>query len=212
MPPPPPQGPPPPFQYQQPYFTTPPHHPPPIHHRPTSLLLSFSRHLTLLVPGIILILNIWWAATERVCPRSASAGALCFWLLWLTLPIATVSFIWAIAESISARRATHHLSHIPRAVDVVVRAVLAVGVTVCLVLLVYHMVRWDVWSVSAEAAMVALLAIMLCVDGNLKTWGSWGEVLLMLDRVTHWTLFAWAAFELKRTRQEQHYRDSHIGI
>ncbi|KAI5460294.1 hypothetical protein BGZ63DRAFT_245172 [Mariannaea sp. PMI_226] len=168
----------PPYRTQQPIAYTRP--------RPSSRAFSvvlFVRPFSLIIPGVIVILNIWWSVTQRVCPGDATVGDTCFWMLWLSLPIATLSFIWAIVFNISGRRRSHHMSHIPRPVQAAIQLLLAVGATICFALLIYHLVHFDIWSQSYEGAMAALLGILMLTD---------------------WVLFSWTAYEIHKDYQVHH--------
>lgn len=157
-------SPPPGYTYHPPIWTHPSQAPPPPRPPLRALIpLTFAHSLAMVIPGIILILAIWWSATNRVCPSWATSSSTCYWLIWLSVPIAVASFIWGVVASISARREKHMMSHVPKRVDVGVRGVLAVGASVCFAMLVYHMVRWTAWSASSEGTMCALLAILMWV-------------------------------------------------
>ncbi|KPM39916.1 hypothetical protein AK830_g6671 [Neonectria ditissima] len=189
-------------QHQQQYQGT--QHPPPDYFRPPihdpfgprrpPRALSFvllARPFSLVVPGVIVILNIWWSVSQRVCPSDATVGDTCFWMLWLSLPIATLSFIWAIASNISARRAAHHMSHIPPRVHAGIQLLLAVGASICFALLIYHIVHFDIWSRSSEGAMAALLAILMIAD---------------------WVIFAWTVYEITKDHRARQLATSQIPI
>ncbi|KAM5341684.1 hypothetical protein ACJ41O_014715 [Fusarium nematophilum] len=159
--------------------------------RPSSWLALTARQFSLIIPAIIVILNIWWSIRQDVCPSSAGVGHECFWMLWLSLPIAVASCIWAIALNINARRISHHMSHIPAPVNAAVQLILAVGATVCFALILYHIESYDIWSRYAEGSMAALLAILMVIN---------------------WFLFGWTAYEIKRDRRDRQNANSHIPI
>ncbi|CAM1503564.1 Fc.00g011550.m01.CDS01 [Cosmosporella sp. VM-42] len=203
----PPPGGPPPEYYHPPVWTS---RAPPPTHRPQSYLIPLASQFSLVIPVVIVILNIWWSATRRVCPPSATASSPCFWLLWLSLPVATVSFLWGVVGTISNRRAAHHMGHVSKGVDVGARAVLGLGTSVCFALLVVHMVRWDVWSTGCEAGMVALLGILMYGIHESGYCGSFANEYV--DRIINWALFAWAALEMREQRRQRQWDSNHIGI
>ncbi|KAK7402723.1 hypothetical protein QQX98_011512 [Neonectria punicea] len=181
-------------QQPPPYYFHPPIHDPFASRRRPSRAFSFvllARPFSLVVPGVIVILNIWWSVSQRVCPSDATVGDTCFWMLWLSLPIATLSFVWAIASNISARRASHHMSHIPPRVHAAIQLLLAIGATVCFILLIYHLVHFDIWSRSSEGAMAALLAMLMIAD---------------------WVIFAWTVYEIKLDHRARQLATSQIPI
>ncbi|KAH7015020.1 hypothetical protein EDB80DRAFT_323094 [Ilyonectria destructans] len=176
----------------QPYIHDPTAPRPPRRRPPSAVsVVLFARPFSLVIPGVIVVLNIWWSVSQRVCPSDANVGDKCFWLLWLSLPIATLSFVWAIASNISARRASHHMSHIPPRVHAAIQLLLAIGATICFILLIYHLVHFNVWSRSSEGAMAALLGILMIAD---------------------WVIFAWAAYEITLDRRARQLAGSQIPI
>ncbi|KAM0427790.1 hypothetical protein ACHAPT_007247 [Fusarium lateritium] len=156
-----------------------------------TFIVSTARQFSLIIPFVIVILSIWWSFRYEVCPDDAVVGHPCSWLLWLSLPIAIASALWSIIMIISARRALHHMSHVPSPVNVAVQLVLALGATACFALLLYHMETYNYWSRYTEGGMAALLAMLLIVN---------------------WILFVWTANEAVVDRRERQHANSHIPI
>ncbi|KAF4983334.1 hypothetical protein FDECE_17323 [Fusarium decemcellulare] len=188
---------PPPYGYYPPYQANTQTHvvaaPPPIRRRypRANFVVVTARQFSLIIPGIIVILCIWWSIREEVCSSDAPVGHPCSWVLWTSLPIAAASCIWSIAMNISGRRASHHMSHIPPPVNATVQLLLALGATACFVLLVYHMETYEIWSRYAEGGMVALLAILMVIN---------------------WILFGWTMYEITLNRRERQHANSQIPI
>ncbi|KAJ4241612.1 hypothetical protein NW757_012055 [Fusarium falciforme] len=186
-------APPPPYGYYPPYQTHVVVTPPRQDRRRSCVrfVVSTARQFSLIIPFVIVILSIWWSFRYQVCPSDAAVGHPCSWLLWLSLPIAIASAIWSIAMIISARRALHHMSHVPMPVNAAVQLILAIGATVCFALLVYHMETYDYWTRYTEGGMAALLAMLFIVN---------------------WILFVWTLKEIKEDQQRRQHANSHIPI
>ncbi|KAF7540639.1 hypothetical protein G7Z17_g12158 [Cylindrodendrum hubeiense] len=176
----------------QPYVHDPAAPHPPRRRPPRAVsLVHLARPFSLVIPAVIVVLNIWWSVSQRVCPSDAGVGHTCFWVLWLSLPVATLSFVWAIASNISARRASHHMSYIPPRIHATIQLLLATGATICFALLIYHLVHFKVWSRSSEGAMAALLGILMIAD---------------------WVIFAWTAYEITLDHRAHQLAASQIPI
>ncbi|KAJ4247775.1 hypothetical protein NW762_012984 [Fusarium torreyae] len=184
--------PPPPYGYYPPYQAQPQGPPPPRRRSPRqNYAVSTARQFSLAIPFIIVILTIWWSIRQQTCPNGVDAGHECSWMLWTSLPVAIVSAIWGIIMNISARRATHHMSHVPPVVNAVVQLILALGTTACFAILIYHMENYFVWSRGAEGAMIALLVILAIIN---------------------WILFGWAVYEMNFYRRERQHENNQIPI
>ncbi|KFH42229.1 hypothetical protein ACRE_070340 [Hapsidospora chrysogenum ATCC 11550] len=150
-----------PYTYQQP-------HRPPLPRRSPRALWWFSivRPWAIVVPLVTLVMDIWWFATGRLCDYAAPPSDECFWVLWLSLPLAVVSLGWNMATTISARRIAHYRRGIPSRVQLPVQSALASGATVCLALLAWHYAAYmdRMWESHLEGAMVALIAIITLVN------------------------------------------------
>ncbi|KAL6400331.1 hypothetical protein AUP68_16029 [Ilyonectria robusta] len=78
----------------QPYIHDPTAPRPPRRRPPSAVsVVLFARPFSLVIPGVIVVLNIWWSVSQRVCPSDANVGDTCFWLLWLSLPIVRLSLL-----------------------------------------------------------------------------------------------------------------------
>ncbi|KAJ4184964.1 hypothetical protein NW755_008878 [Fusarium falciforme] len=164
-------APPPPYGYYPPYQTHVVVTPPRQDRRRSCVrfVVSTARQFSLIIPFVIVILSIWWSFRYQ----------------------AIASAIWSIAMIISARRALHHMSHVPMPVNAAVQLILAIGATVCFALLVYHMETYDYWTRYTEGGMAALLAMLFIVN---------------------WILFVWTLKEIKEDQQRRQHANSHIPI
>ncbi|KAG9251779.1 uncharacterized protein F5Z01DRAFT_266155 [Emericellopsis atlantica] len=184
---------PPPYQqpYQQPYYAHPPPPQPPrlsLHHR-LQWWYNITRPWAIVVPAITLIMDVWWFAAGRLCGYTDSVMDECFWVLWLSLPLAVVSLVWNLAATISTRRIMHQRPGFAPGLQFGGQALVACGASVCLGLLARHfamyMDAW--WSSSLEGAMIALISIITFFN---------------------WVLTAFAAYEWameRRARDEEMY-------
>ncbi|KAH6886442.1 hypothetical protein B0T10DRAFT_563638 [Thelonectria olida] len=124
-------------------------------------LLPIAHPLSIIIPTIIVILALWWSLVQQVCPVDAKAGDLCTWLLWLSLPIATASFINSVFCTFARRRAPYSRSCLNVRASACILFILALGVTICFILMIYYLVRFDYWSRASEGVMVTLLGIQM---------------------------------------------------
>ncbi|KAF5019720.1 hypothetical protein F66182_8263 [Fusarium sp. NRRL 66182] len=104
---------------------------------------------------------------------------------------AIVSALWGIIMNISARRATHYMSHVPPVVNAVVQLILALGTTACFAILIYHMETYHVWSRNSEGAMIALLVLLAIIN---------------------WILFGSSIQEIKSRQRERQNANNQIPI
>uniref|UniRef100_A0A0B7KDZ6 Uncharacterized protein n=1 Tax=Bionectria ochroleuca TaxID=29856 RepID=A0A0B7KDZ6_BIOOC len=70
-----------PAAYYQPQYS------PPRPRRQHFFLVSIVRPWAIVVSFIILVMNIWWFSTGRICGYSASVTDKCYWVLWNSLPL-----------------------------------------------------------------------------------------------------------------------------
>ncbi|KAF4980364.1 hypothetical protein FZEAL_3594 [Fusarium zealandicum] len=184
---------PPPYAYQPPYQTYAPPAAPRRRSPRANCLVITARQFAIIVPVVIIVLNIWWSIRDSsYCPSSSdNAGGSCYLMLWLSLPIAIVSCLWGIATNISARRATHGMSHIPLMVNVAVQLMLAIGATVCFIILVIEIQGQPTWSRYTSRAMAGLLAILMIIN---------------------WIMFGWTAYETHVDRRERRRDNSQIPL
>jgi hypothetical protein len=65
--------------------------------------------------------------------------------------------------NISARRATHSMSHVPPTVNAIMELIIALGATACFAILIFHLDNYEVWGRTSESIMIALLVILAYV-------------------------------------------------
>ncbi|RFN46483.1 hypothetical protein FIE12Z_9271 [Fusarium flagelliforme] len=153
--------------------------------------VTTARSFNIVIPVIIIILGIWWSIRSSTCPNNAPIGHECSWRLWASLPVACVALLWAVVMNISARRATHSMSHVPGVVNAAVELIIALGATAGFAILIYHIQNYVVWSRTSEAIMIAMLVILALIS---------------------YVLFAWSIYEMRYYRKQRENANSHIPI
>ncbi|VUC24356.1 unnamed protein product [Clonostachys rosea] len=160
---------PPPGAYQQqPAVYYQPQYSPPRPRRQHFFLVSIVRPWAIVVSFIIVVMNIWWFSTGRICGYSASVTDKCYWVLWNSLPLAIASMAWNFATTLSHRRIMSFRSGIPLRTQLPIQFLLAAGAAVSLGLLSWSFTQpsenvWS-WNMASHGGMIALVAIVTLVN------------------------------------------------